>query len=143
MSLKLECHSNWNVTQIGISVELECHSNQNVTQTGISLKLESHSNWNVSQFEISLKMKCHSNWNVTQIKKSLKFAFHSNWETKLIEKVVNPKTPKSASIGRILIQFHLLFLLSCCPFLSIFVSGIPFAHIEGFSSPNTQKLPNC
>ena len=31
MSLKLECHSNWNFTQIGMSLQLECHSNQNVS----------------------------------------------------------------------------------------------------------------
>ena len=34
-----------------------------------------------------------------------KMECHSNWKTKEIEKVVNPKTSKSASIGRISILF--------------------------------------
>ena len=55
--------------------------------------------------ECHLICECHSNWNVTQIGIPLKFECHSNWKTKYIEKVVNPKTSKSASIGRILILF--------------------------------------
>ena len=31
-SLKLECHSNWNVIRIEMSLKLECHENWNVTQ---------------------------------------------------------------------------------------------------------------
>ena len=30
MSPKLECHLNWNVNQIGMSLKLECYSNWNV-----------------------------------------------------------------------------------------------------------------
>ena len=56
---------------------------------------------------MSLKLKCQSNWNVTQICVSLKFECHSNWKTKYIEKVVNPKTFKSASTGQISILFFL------------------------------------
>ena len=62
---------------------------------------------------MSLKLECHSNWNVTQnwifiqIRVSLKYERHSNFKTKRIEKVVNPKTSKSASIGLILIMFLL------------------------------------
>ena len=55
----------------------------------------------VTQIEISLKLKCHSNLNVTQIEMSTKFECHLNWKTKMIDKVVNPKTSKSASIGQI------------------------------------------
>ena len=73
MSLKLECHlnrnfpqiehnSNWNFTQIGMSLKLESHSNKKVTQIGMSLKLEHHLNWNTTQIEVSLKL------NVTKIK---------------------------------------------------------------------------
>ena len=47
MSLKLKCHSIWNVTQ------------SSVTQIEMSLKLKCHSNWNVIQIETSLKLKCH------------------------------------------------------------------------------------
>ena len=36
---------------------------------------------------------------------SLKYEGHSNWKTKYIEMFVNPKTSKSASIGRISILF--------------------------------------
>ena len=42
MSFKLECHSNWNVTQIGMSLTYECHSNWNVTQIRMALKFECH-----------------------------------------------------------------------------------------------------
>ena len=63
MSIQIECHSNWNVTQNGISLKMECHPKLNVNKIGMSVKLE-----------------CHSNWNVT-------------------EKVVNPMTSKSASLG--------------------------------------------
>ena len=54
MSLKVECHSNWNVTHI------ECLSNLNVTKIVMSLKLECHTNWNVTQISVSLKNECHS-----------------------------------------------------------------------------------
>ena len=37
MLLKLECHSNLNVAQIGISLKFKCHSTMNVTQFGMSL----------------------------------------------------------------------------------------------------------
>ena len=42
MSLKLECHSKWNVTQHGMSLKIECHLKLNVTQNRISLKMESY-----------------------------------------------------------------------------------------------------
>ena len=38
-SLKMECHSKWNVTQNGMSFKMECHSERNITQNGISLKM--------------------------------------------------------------------------------------------------------
>ena len=50
---------------------------------------------------MSLKLECHTNCNVTQIRVSLEYEFNSNWKTKWIEKVVNPKTSKSTSIGQI------------------------------------------
>ena len=48
MSLK------WNVTQSGmslngISLKIEYHSKWNVTQDGMSLRLDCHLNWNVTQ----------------------------------------------------------------------------------------------
>ena len=65
----MECHSQWNVTQNGMSLKIEClkmecHSNGmslemefplkwNVTKNGMSLK------WNVTQNEMLLKMECH------------------------------------------------------------------------------------
>ena len=55
MSLKLECHLNWNVTQIGMSVTFECHLILNVSQIRISLKLECHTTCNVTQIRMSLK----------------------------------------------------------------------------------------
>ena len=76
MSLNLECLSNWNVTQIGISLKLERHSNWNITQSGMSL------NWIVTKILISLKS-----------------------EDSIDQKVVNSKTSNSASIGRISILF--------------------------------------
>ena len=117
-SPKLERQSNWNFTQIGMSLKLEWHSNQNVPQIEMSLKLECHSNWYVTQIEISLKLNCHSNWNVTQIEMSPKFECYSNWKTKLIEKVVNPKTSKSASIGPISILLDYIFSFFFCLLLS-------------------------
>ena len=48
MWLNLECHSNWNVPQIGRSLKLKCHLNWNVTQIGTSLKSKCHSNWKTS-----------------------------------------------------------------------------------------------
>ena len=47
---------------------------------------------------------------------SLKYECQSNWKTKEVEKVVNPKTSKSASIGQILILFHIQITLSIGPF---------------------------
>ena len=41
MTIKLEYHLNWNVTQI------ECALNLNVTQIEMSLKLEYYSIWNI------------------------------------------------------------------------------------------------
>ena len=40
---------------------------------------------------------------------------HSNWKTKFIEKVANPKTSKSASMGRIriLLLFLIILVLYC------------------------------
>ena len=54
---------------------------------------------------MSLKLECQTNWIFTQIRVSLKYECQSNWKTKQIENVVNPKTSKSASIGRISILF--------------------------------------
>ena len=59
MSLKMECHSKWNVTQNGMSLKMECHSKWNVTQNRMTLKMECHSNG------MSPKMECNSKWNVT------------------------------------------------------------------------------
>ena len=50
----MECHSQYNVTQNGMSKKLECHPN------GMSFKIECHSKWNVTQNIMSLKMECHS-----------------------------------------------------------------------------------
>ena len=75
------------------------------TSNGMSLKMECHLKWNVTQNGISLNMECHSKLNVAQNGMSLKFECHSNWKTKKIEKVVNPKTSNSASIGQISILF--------------------------------------
>ena len=76
MSLKYECHSNWNVTQIGMSLKLEYHSNwmslklesflnYNITQIGMSLKLEYHKIYIGPQIGTSPILECHSNRNVT------------------------------------------------------------------------------
>ena len=35
--MSMECHSEWNLTQIGMSLKMEYHSNYNVTQKGMSL----------------------------------------------------------------------------------------------------------
>ena len=43
-SLKMECHSKWNVTQNEMSLSMECHSKWNITQNGISLKMKCHFN---------------------------------------------------------------------------------------------------
>ena len=48
MSLKMKCHSNWNVTQDEMSPKLECQ----------------------------LKIKCHSTSNATENKMSLKGEFN-------------------------------------------------------------------
>ena len=61
MSLKMECHSEWNVTQNEMSLKMECHSKWIGTQNGMSIKMECHLKWNVIQNGMSLKMECHSN----------------------------------------------------------------------------------
>ena len=48
MSLKLECHSNGNVTQIGVSLKLEYHKICDEPKIGLLLKLVRQSNWNVT-----------------------------------------------------------------------------------------------
>ena len=73
ISLKLEYHSKWIVTQNRMSPKSECPrhvmslSKWNVTKNGISLKMELHSKWNVTQNGMSLKMGCRFKWNVTQM----------------------------------------------------------------------------
>ena len=115
MSLKLEYHSKWNVTQNGISLKMECHSKFNITQNPMSLKFKCHSIWYVSQIGMWLNLECHSNWNVTQIEMSLKLECHSNLNVTQIgrlnrlKRVLNPKASKSASIGWISILFHKMF----------------------------------
>ena len=52
MSLKVECHSKWNVTQN------EIYSKWNVTQNGMALKMECRTKWNVTKNGMSLKMEC-------------------------------------------------------------------------------------
>ena len=54
MSLKHECHLNWNVIWIDLT-------------------------WNTTQIEVELKFECNSNLNATKIEMSLKFERHSNW----------------------------------------------------------------
>ena len=56
MSLKMEVHSKWNITQNGMSLKTECHSKWKFTQNGISLKMDGQSKWNVTQNRNSLKM---------------------------------------------------------------------------------------
>ena len=56
----MEYHSKWNATQNGMSLKMECHSKGNVTN------MECHSK------EVSLKMECQSKGNVYQIGMSLK-----------------------------------------------------------------------
>ena len=55
-----------------MSLKIEYHSQENVTQYGMSLKMECHSKWNVIKKRMSLKMECHSKWNVTEHGMSLK-----------------------------------------------------------------------
>ena len=60
----MECHSKWNftekwmslkmVTQNGMSLKLECHSKYNVTLN------KCHSKRNATQNVMSLKMECYS-----------------------------------------------------------------------------------
>ena len=38
MSLKLECHTNWNVTQIGLSLKLDCYDSKITPFSGAFLK---------------------------------------------------------------------------------------------------------
>ena len=42
MSIEMECHLKWNVTQNAISLKVERQSKCNVTQNGMSIK------WNVT-----------------------------------------------------------------------------------------------
>ena len=58
MTLKIECHSKWNVTKV------EFHSNE------MSLKMECASIWNVTHNE------CNSKWNFTQKRMSFKMECH-------------------------------------------------------------------
>ena len=102
----MECHSNWRVIKNGTSLKIKCHSNWYVTQIGMSLKFEYLPNLKITKIGMSLKLKYQSNWNVTQFGMSHKLECHSNCKTKLIEKVLNPETSKSASIGRISILFY-------------------------------------
>ena len=55
---------------------------------------------------MSLKLEFHPHWNVTQSRVSVKYECHSKFNTKNIEKVVNPKTSKSGSIGQIFILLY-------------------------------------
>ena len=70
MSLKMECHSKWivtennilqkkNVTQIEFHLK-KCHSKLNVNQNGISPKIECHSKLNVTHNGMSFKVESHS-----------------------------------------------------------------------------------
>ena len=72
MSLKLECHSKWNVTQNFMLPKMECHLKCNFNQNWMSLKIECYSKWNVTKklnvtLGTSLKLEGHSNLNVSQI----------------------------------------------------------------------------
>ena len=86
MSLKLEYHSNWNITKFVMTLKMECHSNRNVTQNGVSPKLECHSKWNVSSIGLSIKLEQNGislieyqlNWNFTQIVMSHKLKWYLN-----------------------------------------------------------------
>ena len=49
------CHPKLEFTENGKSLKIECHSKWNVTQNEISLK------WNVTKNGISLKLECHLN----------------------------------------------------------------------------------
>ena len=66
--LKFEHH----ITQIGMSFKSERHSNWNATQIVISLK------FNIIKIKMSLNLECDSIWKVTQILMSLKFDYNSN-----------------------------------------------------------------
>ena len=65
MSLNMEYHSIWLVTQNGMSLQngmsfkMEYPSNLNVTQKGLSLQMECHPKSNVTQKGMSLKIECH------------------------------------------------------------------------------------
>ena len=58
MSFKVECYL---VTQDGMSLKMQWHSKFNVTQEGMSqkLKIDCHSKWNATQKAKSHKMECH------------------------------------------------------------------------------------
>ena len=87
---------------------------------------------------MSLELEYHTNWIFTQIRVSLKYECHSNWKTKWIEKVVNPQTSKSASIGQILVLFALrsvtLLLSYQKLFLAIFSNSRNSASMCGSSN---------
>ena len=86
MSLKLECHLNWNVTKIRISLKWEYYSNCYVTHIGMSnciitqikmlLKYQCHSNRKVTQIGMSFKLECLLKWNVPEIELSLILEYH-------------------------------------------------------------------
>ena len=54
MSLKMECHSKWNVAQNGMLLKLECQ-----------LKIECLSTWNVTKNGMSLKVEFNLKLNFT------------------------------------------------------------------------------
>ena len=85
---------NLNVNKFWMWLKLECDSNWNVTQNLLSLKIQPNSKWNVTQTGMSVKIKCHLNLNITPIGRLNK-----------LKKVVNRKTSKRKSIGRISILF--------------------------------------
>ena len=69
MALKMEYHSNLNfiknefplkiyVTQNGMSLKMVCHSKWNVPQSGMSLKMKCHSKWIVTQNRMSFNIEC-------------------------------------------------------------------------------------
>ena len=76
MSLKMECHSQWNVTHNGMSLKMEFHWKWTFTENGMLPEMKCHSIWNVIQNVMSLTMECHSKLNVTNNGTSLKMELH-------------------------------------------------------------------
>ena len=62
MSLEMECHLKWNVTQNGISLIIECIKNGITLTNKMSLKTKFYSKW-----VVAFKIEFHSKWNVTQV----------------------------------------------------------------------------